>query len=837
NDGLLSYDGTRIHQYLKETHPGLPRNEIGFLFCDSRNRIWICTNEGLALMDEQRRIKRVILHDSLINANIDFCFEVEGVGMVVVGSRRTYILPAGKKNWEPFSWFDDNVIKGAGISNLRAFDKTSYMFVMSKKAMLVNFSIRKVLTDITFSTISSVCKLNANELLVTGNEQFELLRINIASGKIVRKYSGITDVEGNKIQAAPFASSLASNGIIYISTRSGGLIGFDPDKELFFTYRHNPLNKNTISSDILRWVFCHPNGNLMVTSTRGVNFTNLLTTMFGQHNNFIDGTGKITDGGFTGVAEDAKGNIWIKGLNNLFAWNPQTDVVENISLPESLQNSSDINTEAGTINRDDLNNMWVTYGGKGLAKFNAAGKFLQLLSKANNKIPTDDVRITKQLTDRMIMVGADNGLFMLHPETYRVDSFDSNPLLKKISKKRITDIMPDGDKVWIVSSPAGGAYCYDFKEKKLSEFTKKSGLSSDRVYCLAKDLYGNIYIGTYDGLNILDKEGRITVINKHNGLRHPRVENIVTDKQGKIWITNFNSLICYNPAEKSFSYFDQSNGVSNVGFVVVGNTTTSKGEIIFLNNGLLVVDPEKINLQKEMFPSVAVHRLYDDDAYEQLKVKDTVKLAYNNSKVTLYYLANTLITANRFFYRYKMQNLDTGWQQPTKNNQVTYNLKPGKYYFQIQTSYNETGWKENEIEIAIIVSPPWWQTWWFRTLAVFSGAAIVYFIFRRRIRRIKSKAAIKQQMAELEGKAIRSQMNPHFIFNSLNAIQECIVTEKVDAAYDYLSRFSKLLRIVLDNSDKNLIPLSSELETIQLYLSLESLRFSQSFNYYIKVDE
>ena len=99
---------------------------------------------------------------------------------------------------------------------------------------------------------------------------------------------------------------------------------------------------------------------------------------------------------------------------------------------------------------------------------------------------------------------------------------------------------------------------------------------------------------------------------------------------------------------------------------------------------------------------------------------------------------------------------------------------------------------------------------------------------------LKAKASIKQQMAELEGKAIRAQMNPHFIFNSLNAIQESIVTEKIDAAYDYLSRFSKLLRMVLDNSDKNLIPLSSELETIRLYLSLEALRFSQSFSYTIE---
>jgi LytS/YehU family sensor histidine kinase/ligand-binding sensor domain-containing protein len=92
-------------------------------------------------------------------------------------------------------------------------------------------------------------------------------------------------------------------------------------------------------------------------------------------------------------------------------------------------------------------------------------------------------------------------------------------------------------------------------------------------------------------------------------------------------------------------------------------------------------------------------------------------------------------------------------------------------------------------------------------------------------------------LAKAKLEALRSQMNPHFIFNSLNAIQECIVTGNVDAAYEYLSKFSKLQRLVLNNSAKELIPLGTEIEMLQLYLSLESLRFSKSFTYKIDVDK
>lgn len=96
--------------------------------------------------------------------------------------------------------------------------------------------------------------------------------------------------------------------------------------------------------------------------------------------------------------------------------------------------------------------------------------------------------------------------------------------------------------------------------------------------------------------------------------------------------------------------------------------------------------------------------------------------------------------------------------------------------------------------------------------------------------------SMNEQLSKAKLEALRSQMNPHFIFNSLNAIQECILTNKVDAAYEYLSKFSKLQRMVLNNSEKELIPLSSEIEMLQLYLSLESLRFSKSFSYRIDLE-
>jgi LytS/YehU family sensor histidine kinase len=108
------------------------------------------------------------------------------------------------------------------------------------------------------------------------------------------------------------------------------------------------------------------------------------------------------------------------------------------------------------------------------------------------------------------------------------------------------------------------------------------------------------------------------------------------------------------------------------------------------------------------------------------------------------------------------------------------------------------------------------------------------WIYRFRIRRIKQQEAMKRQIKELEIKAIRSQMNPHFIFNALNSIQSLINANQFKEANIYLSKFAVLLRRVLHNSEQKLVPLSEELRGLELYCQLEQLRFE--FELKIKMD-
>ncbi|HSN59827.1 MAG TPA: histidine kinase, partial [Ferruginibacter sp.] len=213
------------------------------------------------------------------------------------------------------------------------------------------------------------------------------------------------------------------------------------------------------------------------------------------------------------------------------------------------------------------------------------------------------------------------------------------------------------------------------------------------------------------------------------------------------------------------------------------------------------------------------------------------KFSHNQYLIQFYYTAVSLTDPSKIRYAYRLKELDSNWTYSTSRMAGFNFLQPGDYTFEVKACNNNNVWTPDAIQYPFTILPPYWQSWWFRLLTGILIASLVLLIFRNRIVSIKKKAAIKQQMAELEAKAIRAQMNPHFIFNSLNAIQESIVLNDFDISYQYLSKFSKLLRLVLNNSEKNLIPLKDEIEMNRLYLELESLRFKHSFSYEIIVDD
>ena len=215
-----------------------------------------------------------------------------------------------------------------------------------------------------------------------------------------------------------------------------------------------------------------------------------------------------------------------------------------------------------------------------------------------------------------------------------------------------------------------------------------------------------------------------------------------------------------------------------------------------------------------------------------------LELKYNQNNIAFNFAAIDYREPEATKYFTMLENYDNTWREAVGEKSSTYfNVSPGTYVYRVR-AYNSEGVKA-EKAITIRIYPPWWQTWWFRTSVIILLAATFYLLIRwwlhRKFRLQLERTEKGKQLAELEMQALRSQMNPHFIFNSLNSINMFILENNKLQASEYLSKFSKLIRLILQNSQEAFIPLESELEALQLYLELESLRFEQRFEYKITV--
>jgi ligand-binding sensor domain-containing protein len=187
-------------------------------------------------------------------------------------------------------------------------------------------------------------------------------------------------------------------------------------------------------------------------------------------------------------------------------------------------------------------------------------------------------------------------------------------------------------------------------------------------------------------------------------------------------------------------------------------------------------------------------------------------------------------------YRYRIRGLYDDWQE-TERNLLLYDLlPPGRYELEVY-SINRFGQQSAEpAKLAFSIVPPWWRSVWAYAyyVLIFIAILAIAFVLIRRNTRIKERN--RMRLEQLELKALRSQMNPHFIFNMLHAVQKYILDNDKEASYRYLTRFSKLIRSFLENSRQTTISLKDELDLLRSYMEMEALRFRNKFTYEIAID-
>ena len=408
------------------------------------------------------------------------------------------------------------------------------------------------------------------------------------------------------------------------------------------------------------------------------------------------------------------------------------------------------------------------------------------------------------------------------------------PYSFQIPFPKIRDIAVDRlNRMWIGTS--AGLCFYDGNRMVLPEEFEvplKSGISS-----IARDtVYNHTWLGTDNlGIICLNKFNKITHhFTASSGLASNQCNTLYLEKPGHVWVAttkglnkiiieNNNALIKHYSSQNILSS-DEVNGV----YV--------KGNMVYVatQKGLTEFNQDKIKITY-VKPPIYISNVSINGS--DTPVQAAYSLPHNANTFKINYTGISFKSSGNLLYKYRLLPIDTGWTYTGLTGMQYSFLSPGTYKFEVYAKVPEGEWSDAPAVLNFTIATPYWKTWWFMTLAVLVSVLIISGIVWLRIKQVKRKTELQNKISETELKLLKAQMNPHFVFNSLNSIQDFVLHNKPKEANYYLTQFAKLMRMSIEYSGRSSITLQEETTFLKIYLELEQVRLEDAFDFEIIIPD
>lgn len=547
--------------------------------------------------------------------------------------------------------------------------------------------------------------------------------------------------------------------------------------------------------------------------------------------------GKNWNNDIRAITEVRPGNLWlatVKGLTNLDVKNGRVASY----LPGNSRVAFNSPSVRGLVFDGQKLIVGLTAGGIWL--FDPATKqFSRPLypigkqgDSLQKKVSIDFINriITRKNGDHLVL--AMRAVYIIRKPTYRVE----RALFKGAAYNTMGAVEENDGSLWFYSGR--GIVHTDAAFKVVA--ADSSHKAGDPVRCMVLQKDNRLWAGSTGLEEMWMEKGQIKKRRILPQLAEQRIYLLFPDKAGNTWIGAENGLYRYLWQEQRLEWFNVTDQVQNKLFHPGAFYASSNGYVYLGGfNGLNYLIPEKImSAPPALKVIIEKVRINGADSLYYMGQASTLRLPAQQHAVEITFAAPYFKNTQAIQYRYMLKGLDTGWINTGRNNSVRFSALPAGYYsFRVEASLDNKNWYAAVQDFPFHIYPPFWATWWFRLLVIAGIIFMVYAWMQIRIRMVKRKAGIREQISELEVKALRAQMNPHFIFNAMNSIQHFTLQNDTDNANKYISMFSKLLRLVLHHTQHSKISLEHEIELQHLYLALEGLRMGTDFNYCITVEE
>lgn len=774
NQGLIKYNGYKF-KFIK--HAQSKSHSLFGLRQDNFGNLFCCNLNGQIYQVKNDSLQLFYeVPDSLLAYLLHFNFDNKN-RLVFCAKDYYWVNENGELNFILSSSYTSNPIAKNGKQELVLLD-------LQKKSMF--YFKNGVITD----SVSLPFRVNAAYIKNQRSYFWPMLKSNVYKSESAKwnpiTFDNQTELNKDIVNFFPLTDS-----VISFANKNNGINFFNPNGEALYN-SFNLFSKHRLSCAMEDkegnvWLPTLGKGIIVIPSFAIVDFGNHKQLKEDDINAItVTENGKIFAGGMNAKAYQFNG----QKVNAAFKVDHKIELFESVGNNHFIVNSSLVNgitqkqTPMGVSSLKDVwkmdANNFLLASNKGLfsMQIEALKPQLKVSNKPINKTRSNCVAFDS--ISNKIWVGTINGLKVIDGNSEQAITINDKPI-------SANDIAVVNHQVWVSTTNNGVLIFKDQNQFQEMDFTRINNLRS--VYQL-KAIGNKVYFTTENGLYVYH-----TLSNKT--IRYSKTEGLLSNR-----ITDFE---------------------------VVGNTIW-----LVFPGGVQSLNMAKLN-RSQVKPRLHWQgiRVMDND----VSSTSVGEFKHTQNQVEFSFISYSYRHQGNLTYSYQLQGLNEAWQNLNfKNNSVKYSsLPPGNYSFKVK-AINENGLSSDQLIYQFSILQPVWQQWWFFVAIGLLLVGLVSGIFIIRLNIIRKRLILEKQLKISEITAIKAQMNPHFIFNALNSIQDLIMLKDIRSSNGYLGMFADLMRKTLEYSNQNFNRIANEIELLELYLELEKLRFGNDFKTSIKTE-
>lgn len=829
-DGLNKYDGYKFTVYKNDPLDpfSLSNNFINSVVEAGDGNLWIATlGGGLSMFDRNKKRFTNFRHDPANNNSIssDLVNVVfrDSYGAIWAGTANGLnMFDEKKKQFTRYmhkindqAGLGDDEIKcifedsqrdlwiGTGSGGLDLFDRKTKTFKHFRYNKENNKSIGS-------NDIKTMFEDSKHRLWIGTNDN-GLDLFNKKTGEFLHFKH---DPNNNNSVAANaiFCINEDDENNLWIGTENGGLSIFNPDKKLFYTYRNDVADNMSISCNSIYKIYKDAKGDLWIgTFNRGIDIVNSDARKFTHYKHILN-KNSLSNNNVLCIYEDSKKNIWIGtdggGLNS---FDPKSGRFTVFDHKENDQNSI-CGHYVLSVCEDSKGNIWVGTWADGITLFDPAKRTFRHYKndpKDRSSLSNNNGWKIFEDYDRNIWIGTfGGGLNLFDPDkntftSYQYDENDNS----SISSNNIQSIFEDSDGILWVSTDGGGLNQFDRRSKKFTRYLhndKKNSIISNSAATMHEDRNKNLWIGTMAGLSCLDKKTKtFTNYTTANGLPNDIIFGIMEDNAGHIWVSTSKGVSRFNVIAKTFKNFDVSDGLQSNEFTQKAFCKGSDGTMYFGgNNGFNQFSPADIK-DNSFEPHLVVtgFQVFNKEVpiagngitsplQKDISETKQITIPYKSSVLSFEFASLNYTISEKKQYEYILEGFDEKWNNIGTRRTATYtNLNPGTYTFRVRGLNNDGSWSARSTALKLIITPPFWMTWWFRGLCVLFIFGCFFIFYRLRVRTItRQKAHLEKQVKERTDQVVMQKEELSRNVEELAALKDDLQVEKyyLDSLMDYM---------------------------------------------------